>query len=52
MKKFYLGTFGSDNSKAIGFYHNFFYRFFAYCSRRVPEIADELYKVDEAIKMR
>lgn len=49
-KKLYLGTFGNSNNKAVAFYHSFFYQFFTYCSNRIPEIADEIYKVDEAIK--
>lgn len=39
---------GSD--KAGEFYRQFHHLLFAYVSHRVPEIADELYKVDEALK--
>ncbi|UII25007.1 3-hydroxyacyl-CoA dehydrogenase/enoyl-CoA hydratase family protein [Fulvivirga maritima] len=49
-KKMYLNIFGSDNDKAIAFFREFYYRLFAYCSHRIPEITGDLYKVDEAIK--
>ena len=39
---------GSD--KAGEFYRLFHHRLFAYVSHRIPEIADELYKIDDALK--
>ncbi len=39
---------GSD--KAGAFYREFHYLLFSYISHRVPEIADELYKIDDALK--
>ena len=38
------------NDKAGEFYRNTFYDSFRYCSFRVPEVADEIYKIDQAIK--
>lgn len=35
--------------KAGKFYRTTFYDLFAYCSHRIPEIADELYKIDQAV---
>jgi 3-hydroxyacyl-CoA dehydrogenase len=39
---------GQDN--AADFYRQFFYKLFAYVSFRVPEIADRLHQIDDAIK--
>lgn len=50
IKEIYYKITGSDNDKAVKFFKEFHYRFFAYCSNRIPEISDEIYKVDEAIK--
>lgn len=50
LKQIYLKITGSDNDEAIKFFKEFYYRLFAYCSNRVPEITEELYKIDEAIK--
>ncbi|GAA5029154.1 3-hydroxyacyl-CoA dehydrogenase [Marivirga lumbricoides] len=50
LKKIYLKVTGSDNDKAVMFFKEFYYRLFAYCSNRVPEITEEIYKIDEAIK--
>lgn len=36
--------------KAGAFYRKFHHLLFAYASHRIPEIADELYKIDDAIK--
>lgn len=36
--------------KAGEFYRKNFAAMFAYCSNRIPEIADELYKIDDAMK--
>ncbi|MCS6990264.1 MAG: 3-hydroxyacyl-CoA dehydrogenase/enoyl-CoA hydratase family protein [Chitinophagales bacterium] len=41
-------TAGTD--KAADFYRKFFYGLFAYVSRRIPEISDELYWVDAAMQ--
>ncbi len=39
----------SGKDKAGEFYRNSFYGQFQYVSNRIPEIADELYKIDDAI---
>lgn len=39
---------GSD--KAGEFYRMFHYRLFAYISHRIPEISDELYRIDDALQ--
>jgi 3-hydroxyacyl-CoA dehydrogenase len=39
---------GTD--KAGDFYRKSFASLFAYCSNRIPEISDELYKIDDAMK--
>jgi 3-hydroxyacyl-CoA dehydrogenase len=39
----------SDEGKAGEFYKQTFYDLFKYCSNRIPEIADELYRVDQAV---
>ncbi len=49
-KKLYLRIFGDENDKAVHFFRRFYYRLFAYCSHRIPEISDELYKIDQAIR--
>ncbi len=38
-----------DESKAGEFYRKTFYDLFRYCSNRIPEIADELYRIDQAV---
>ncbi|HTF21131.1 MAG TPA: 3-hydroxyacyl-CoA dehydrogenase/enoyl-CoA hydratase family protein [Chryseolinea sp.] len=38
---------GKDNAGA--FYRDVFYSLFQYSSNRIPEIADELYKIDDAV---
>ncbi|CAN5434210.1 3-hydroxyacyl-CoA dehydrogenase/enoyl-CoA hydratase family protein [soil metagenome] len=35
--------------KAGKFYRTTFYNLFQYCSNRIPEVADELYKIDQAV---
>ncbi len=50
IKEIYLKVTGSDDDKAVQFFKEFHYRLFAYCSNRIPEISDEIYKIDEAIK--
>jgi 3-hydroxyacyl-CoA dehydrogenase len=45
LKALYEGT-----DKAGEFYRMFHHLLFAYVSHRVPEIADELYKIDDALK--
>jgi 3-hydroxyacyl-CoA dehydrogenase len=37
------------DDKAGEFYRTTFYDLFRYCSFRIPEIADELYKIDQAV---
>ncbi len=37
------------DDKAGEFYRATFYDLFAYCSNRIPEIADELYRIDQAV---
>lgn len=39
----------SDGGKAGEFYQKTFFDLFKYCSNRIPEIADELYRVDQAV---
>lgn len=39
----------SDKSKAGDFYRRSFYDTFRYCSNRIPEIADEVYRIDQAV---
>ena len=38
-----------DAGKAGDFYRKTFYDLFRYCSFRIPEIADELYRIDQAV---
>ncbi|TAF72307.1 MAG: 3-hydroxyacyl-CoA dehydrogenase [Bacteroidetes bacterium] len=45
-----LKVFVAGQDKAGDFYRQTFGGLFAYVSNRVPEIADELYKIDDAIK--
>lgn len=40
----------ADKDKAGDFYRTIFYSLFAYVSNRIPEIADELFKIDDAIE--
>jgi 3-hydroxyacyl-CoA dehydrogenase len=37
------------DDKAGEFYRTTFYDLFKYCSHRIPEIADELYRIDQAV---
>ena len=39
----------NDESKAGEFYQKTFFDLFQYCSNRIPEIADELYRIDQAV---
>ena len=39
----------AGNDKAGEFYRDSFYSIFSYVSNRIPEIADELYKIDDAV---
>ena len=39
----------SGTDKAGDFYRDCFYGLFAYSSNRIPEISDELYKIDDAV---
>lgn len=38
-----------DSGKAGDFYRATFYDLFRYCTNRIPEIADELYRLDQAV---
>ncbi|MEO9872401.1 3-hydroxyacyl-CoA dehydrogenase/enoyl-CoA hydratase family protein [Ekhidna sp.] len=38
-----------DEGKAGDFYRKTFYDLFKYCTNRIPEIADELYRIDQAV---
>ncbi|SDD53374.1 3-hydroxyacyl-CoA dehydrogenase/enoyl-CoA hydratase family protein [Niabella drilacis] len=40
----------SGQDKAGEFYRQFHYNLFAYVSHRIPEISDELYRIDDAMK--
>ncbi len=40
----------ADEGKAGAFYRQTFYSLFEYSSKRIPEIADELYKIDDAMR--
>lgn len=40
----------ADKGKAGDFYRATFYSLFAYAANRIPEIADELYKIDDALE--
>ncbi len=40
----------SGGDKAGAFYRQFHHLLFAYISNRIPEISDELYKIDDALK--
>lgn len=46
-KRFKVLLGGKD--KAGAFYRDTFYALFSYVSHRIPEIADELYKIDDAV---
>ena len=46
-QKMKVAVAGKD--KAGDFYRNFFYGLFAYVSNRIPEISDELYRLDDAL---
>ena len=39
-----------SDDKAGAFYRNFHYGLFSYISHRIPEISDEIYQIDEAMK--
>lgn len=45
-----FGKLEPSDDKASTFYRLFYYRTLAYCSNRIPEVADEVYKVDAAVK--
>lgn len=42
--------FAKATDKAGEFFRTFFYGLFQYCSNRIPEIADETYRMDDALK--
>lgn len=39
----------NDDSKAGEFYRSSFYDLFQYCTNRIPEISDEVYRIDNAV---
>ncbi len=39
-----------SQDKAGEFYRQFHYALFSYISHRIPEISDEVYRIDEAMK--
>lgn len=43
-------TLFSDKGKVGEFYRDAFYGLFAYATHRIPEIADDLYKIDDALR--
>ena len=43
-------TLFADQGKAGEFYRDSFYGLFAYSSNRIPEVADDLYKIDDALR--
>jgi 3-hydroxyacyl-CoA dehydrogenase len=45
-----LKALAQGKDKAGGFYRQFHYSLFAYISHRIPEISDELYRLDDAMK--
>lgn len=44
-----ITTLVNFDDKAGKFYRSTFYDLFKYCSFRIPEVADELYKIDQAV---
>lgn len=40
----------ADSGKAGEFYREVFFQLFVYASNRIPEISDELYRIDDAMK--
>ncbi len=40
----------NDDSKAGEFYRKTFYDMFRYCTFRIPEIADELFRIDQGVR--
>ncbi len=45
-----MRIFASGTDRAADFFRKSFYGLFNYCSNRIPEIADELYRVDAALR--
>lgn len=45
-----IKTLVAAKDKAGDFYRNTFYALFAYASNRIPEITDDFYKIDDALK--
>ncbi|PQJ09227.1 3-hydroxyacyl-CoA dehydrogenase [Flavipsychrobacter stenotrophus] len=45
-----IKTLVASKDKAGDFYRNTFYALFAYASNRIPEITDDFYKIDDAVK--
>jgi 3-hydroxyacyl-CoA dehydrogenase len=48
--KLRLKTLSKGTDKAGEFYRQFHYKLFSYISHRIPEISDELYRIDDAMK--
>lgn len=45
-----MKVYAAGKDKAGEFFRNTFYRLFEYCSDRIPEIADEVYRIDDALR--
>ncbi len=45
-----LKALAAGQDKAGEFYRQFHYRLFSYISNRIPEISDEIYRLDDAMK--
>jgi len=45
-----IKTLSKGNDKAGEFFRQFHYGLFAYISNRIPEISDEIYRIDDAMK--
>ncbi len=45
-----LKLFVTAEGKAGAFFRDHFFGLFSYCSRRIPEISDQLYRIDEVMK--
>ena len=45
-----LKVLATGKDKAAEFYRHFHYALFSYISHRIPEISDEIYRVDDAMK--
>ncbi|MFT7333607.1 MAG: 3-hydroxyacyl-CoA dehydrogenase, partial [Sphingobacteriales bacterium] len=45
-----MKVYEQGKDKAGEFFRKTFYGLFAYCSNRIPEISDDIYKIDDALK--